>query len=101
MYSYSTDSTPALTRRQFTAHVTGVKPIRKEFGESVDYLLQTAWFRSFDATGQPTMQVLMKEPLPLSRGKSAYHEFTAATQFSRQSERWATMASFSTTCVSI
>lgn len=82
LQSYSSDATPKLTRRQFSAELSDHKRIRKEFAEGVEYLLQVGWLRTTDKSGQPIQTVLMKESVPLHSGEqSAAHEFQALMDF--------------------
>ncbi len=81
LFSYSSDSTPALTQMRYTARPDSVKAITKEFGQATGYLLQTAWLRSTDSVGRQIQTFYTKSSVPLSACSGAAEEFSAMNEF--------------------
>ena len=81
MFWYSSDGTPVLSRKT-SVDALGALKVIKRAGCCEEHLVERAMVKTTNALDQPVACVLMKPPRPLSEGKSAWHAFSAAIDFS-------------------
>ena len=83
LFEYSGDATPLKLKHAFQV----------AFGHArsgyagVELYCQGAFVRSIDASGQPVVQALLKEPRPMS-GKGAIESFNGLVELSQHLTRW-------------
>ena len=80
LHTYGSDCTPLLTGVAYTTRMGGRTVVRKG-SEGAEFLVQRSFLKTTDASGDPVQTVLFTEPIPLTQGKSAWCQFTAAQRF--------------------
>lgn len=82
LMSYSSDGTPMKTAARVSSEglVPGTALIRRG-RDCVELLLQRGWYKTFGANGQTLVAALLRDPVPLTHGKSAWHLYSAARSF--------------------
>ena len=80
LLSFSSDGTPIKTHMK-VAKQLGDSNIKREGKRCDDYLVQVAFFRFLDASGQPKGILLFAPPSPETQGKAAIHQFAAGCSF--------------------
>lgn len=81
LYSYQSDGTPILAQKTIVASKADSRKIVRHAGRSAELLLQRGFLKVFDASGQPRVTCLFRDPLPLDHGKGTWPCFTAACNF--------------------
>lgn len=83
LYSYSCDSTPmkASVRISGQELAPGV-PVDRRGKRCIEFLLQRGWYKTVAADCSTQMIPVLEDPRSLTAGKTAWHLFTAAKQFS-------------------
>ena len=71
LFSHSSDGTPALAKKTVTAQI-GSRTVARKGGEGAVFLAQRAYLRSQKSTGEPTLAVVLRDPLPMSSGKHLF-----------------------------
>ena len=80
--SYSSDGTPIQTQRRVRRQLRGKQRATERMGyETEEYLVQQAFVRFIDMQGIPHTAAVLRDPLPLTHGKSAWAAFAAARDF--------------------
>eukprot|EP00974_Lingulodinium_polyedra_P040410 3880786-Lingulodinium_polyedra.AAC.1 len=72
LYWYSNDGTPLLTRETSTRALPN-KVVMRRAGSGQEFLLQRAFLKTTDSEGSPVVAALVKPPLPLTEGKTAWN----------------------------
>lgn len=80
---YSADGTPLSTKRKVTASFKKGHSIKRYGKETDEFLIQHGYFRTLDVFGQSDTVAIMRDPLPMTSGKSALATFSAFTDFFR------------------
>lgn len=68
----SSDATPLLLNKNFSAMVAGARRIVRQGKDCVDLMCERAVYHGFDRTGAPMQAMLVIDPTPLSRGKRGW-----------------------------
>ena len=80
LFSYGSDGTPILVRSSVVVKVAEQTHCRSG-AQSEEFLVQRAFLSTHDVQGQPRSCCLIKAPIPLTNGKSAWHHLVALAQF--------------------
>ena len=80
---YSSDGTPLSTKHNVRVGSSSAKGfVAQRHGRSTEeYLVQHAFARRLDASGQAHTVALLRDPLPLTHGKGAWAMFNAGVEF--------------------
>ena len=81
LLTYGSDSTPLLSMATMTTNLHGHRTVVRKAGQAVEFLVERAFLKTTSATGDPLVTCLFKDPTPLTQGKTAWCEFTAASRF--------------------
>lgn len=81
LISYSSDGTPVSTKKRATAKSSSDVQVSRTGRTTDEYLVEHAFVRYVDAGGQHHSTVVLKDPLPLTNGKSAWALYACATNF--------------------
>lgn len=81
LFAYSSDSTPMLLKQTFVGRVDEEHRVSRRAGQANDLLCQRAFVKSTDTLGRPLVVPVYRDPVPLTKGRSALHEFAACCQF--------------------
>ena len=81
LHTYGSDCTPLLTGVSYTTQLQGGRVVVRKGSEGAEFLVQRSFLKTTDASGDPVQTVLFTEPVPLTQGKSAWCQFTAAQRF--------------------
>ena len=81
LISYSSDGTPVSTKKRATAKSSSNLVVSTQGRGTDEYLVQHAFVRYIDAGGQHHSTVVLKDPLPLTNGKSAWALYACAVNF--------------------
>lgn len=81
LYTYASDGTPMLTKSTFSHSLGGQRRFVRKAGRATDFLVERATLVTTGADGQRRVAVLLRDPRPLSEGKTAWHEFGAFKDF--------------------
>jgi len=81
LFSYASDGTPLLTKESIVAKTSDHRTVVRKAGKGTEFLLQRATLKTTSGMGDPIVVSLLRDPVPLTHGKSALHECTAACQF--------------------
>ena len=79
--SYASDGTPLSTKTVVTKKVKDVPSVKRTAKGSSEYLVQTCYYRYYDMLGQHHTSVAIRDPLPLTNGKTAQALFAAGLEF--------------------
>ena len=74
---------PLTTKRRFKAGGPQAYSAKRQGRESDEFLFQHAFYRRQDALGQVYTEVVLRDPLPMTQGKSALAIFSAGQESSR------------------
>ena len=80
LFSYGSDGTPLLTWHTVQAEHQGGK-VKRKAKKSDELLVEVAFLRTTDSTGELVTAFLTKDPVPLSNGKTTWHMLPAACAF--------------------
>jgi hypothetical protein len=83
LYSYSCDSTPMKTSVRISAE--GLAPntsVDMRGKRCIEFLLQRGWYKTVIADCSIQMVPVLDDPRPLTAGKTSWHLFSAAKEFS-------------------
>ena len=78
--SYSSDCTPVKVKQRITAKL-GPTRVHRVGGMSVELLMEVVFLRYVDLDDQCHTHVVLRDPLPLTHGKSGLALFAASRQF--------------------
>lgn len=81
LISYSSDGTPIKTQERISRRLTKKMHVQRVGGAATEYLIQQCFVRYFDAHQVPRTAVVLRDPLPLTEGKSAWAVFAAGRDF--------------------
>ena len=81
LLTYASDGTPLLTQKTYTAKAESGQTVVRKGGHGTDFLMQRAYLRTSDDKGDPVITCILSDPVPMSEGKSATHQYTAAKDF--------------------
>ena len=81
LYSYGSDSTPMMTTKTIASNLDGHKPVVRRAGSGVDFLIEKAYLQTTTTAGQPLMSCILRDPVPLTQGKTAWCSFAALAKF--------------------
>ena len=81
LLTYASDGTPLLTQKTYTAKTESGQTVVRKGGHGTDFLMQRAYLRTSDDKGDPIITCILADPVPMSEGKSATHQYTAAKDF--------------------
>ena len=81
LVSYSSDGTPLAAKRRYTAKVNEHISAQRSGMGTDEYLVQHAFYRYYDSQGLPHTAIVLRDPLPLTQGKTAMAIFSAAVEF--------------------
>jgi hypothetical protein len=84
LFSYSADSTPMkvavrLATEPFERDATGA--VQRRGRSCVEFHLQRGWYKTIGPDGDVLIATLLREPIPLTSGKTSWHLFSAAQEF--------------------
>lgn len=80
--SYSCDSTPMKSSVRLSAGgLVPNEPIERRGKHCVEFLLQRGWYKTLGPDGGIKMTPLLGDPVPLTLGKTAWHLYSAAQDF--------------------
>ena len=80
---YSSDGTPLSTKRTITAGQGQAYTVHRQGRDTEEFLVQHSFVRFLDGLGQHRTAMVLREPLPLTEGKSGLALFSAAVAFNR------------------
>jgi hypothetical protein len=80
---YSSDGTPLSTKRTITAGQGQDYTVRRQGRDTEEFLVQHTFVRFLDGLGRHRTAMVLREPLPLTEGKSGLALFSAAVEFNR------------------
>jgi hypothetical protein len=81
LFTYASDGTPLLTQKTVTAKTEAGQTVVRRGGHGVDFLMQRAFLRTSDDKGGAVIACVIADPVPMTAGKSATHQYTAAKDF--------------------
>jgi hypothetical protein len=81
LISYSSDGTPLSTKKRTTAKSSSDVAQVRYSRTTEEFLVQHAFVRYIDAKGEHHSTVVLKDPIPLTNGKSAWALYACATDF--------------------
>jgi len=81
LYSYGSDGTPMLTRQTTTTRLASGRVVKRSAGSGTEFLVQMAFLKYYQDSGEARMACLVDDPTPMANGKSAWHHFAAASAF--------------------
>ena len=80
---YSSDGTPLSTKRTITAGQGSEYTVHRQGRDTEEFLVQHSFVRFLDGLGRHRTAMVLREPMPLTEGKSGLALFSAATEFNR------------------
>ena len=80
LYSYGSDATSVLSRSRINFWLAGKRHVRVG-KECPSLLIQRAFVKTESASGQAVVRCFFQPPLPLFKGTTAWHEFSAMCAF--------------------
>ena len=81
LFSYGSDGTPVLTQLTIVRQLSEHQNFSRRAGDGTELLVERAFVKFTDALGKNRMTCLFRDPRPMSKGKSTWHQFTAACEF--------------------
>jgi len=78
---YSCDGTPLSTKLRIRAGGAGGFSAHAEGRHTEEFLVQHCYYRSADALGKASTTVMIRDPLPLTQGKTSAAIFSAGKEF--------------------
>ena len=73
-----------LTKERVSAEASALRTVRREAGSMKEFLVQHAFYKRVRVSGRCDVCVNFRDPLPLDRGKSAWHLYSAAIPLLRE-----------------
>ena len=81
MFSYQSDSTPILAKSQRVHKVHEHRTIARRGGSAADMLIEKGFLRTWDGCGESSTSAVLRDPLNLTAGKTAWCLFSGAKAF--------------------
>eukprot|EP00969_Alexandrium_andersonii_P165571 7316535-Alexandrium_andersonii.AAC.1 len=58
-----------------------MRTVVRRAGAGIEFLTQRAFLKTTAASGAPVVSCLIRDPVPVNKGKTAWHEFGALCSF--------------------
>lgn len=81
LYTYQADGTPCLSMATVVQQVTDARRVVRRAGSAMEFLIERGYIKSFAADGTVSIACLMRDPRPMSAGKSTWCIYDAAASF--------------------
>ncbi len=81
LYNYSGDGTPITTRARTSAGPSDNRTVHREGGELSEFFMQKAFLKRIELDGREKVLPLIRDPVVMSEGKTAGHQFAACEAF--------------------
>ena len=83
---FSSDGTPISAKKQFKGSSSKVEVVRQG-RDTEEYQVQHVFYRTLDAEGVPVTTTVLRDPLPLTSGKTALAMYSAGVAFFRSARQ--------------
>ena len=81
LYTYGSDGTPLLTVSTYSATLPGRRRILRKGKEACEFLIEQGYIKTTREDGSDVVACILRDPVAMSAGDTALHEFTAACFF--------------------
>ena len=70
-----------MTTKPIVSNLDGHKPVVRRAGSGVDFLIEKPYLQTTTTAGQPLISCILRDPVPLTQGKTAWCSFAALAKF--------------------